>query len=529
MFFRRRTGNCGFFFFFLSLISLFGEFLPLKAAERLEVQLDGMLIPISIRDLSGLNGTEEPLSSELSAWLNLMEPESRAGLLKLLKAPLLKERSMGRQMLRSWAGQELLDEISDLISVDEDMSGQIVFKTMETLLDSQPEITTLDLLEALPAQKIRLDLDGLLHLADRWRFQLKQQQKLVSILASLPSKSVDSSQLNTSLENSGVSPKRFPLFVPHRENPLDLELWRPFAGTPIRKSWIILMPGLGGTQHQFRWLAKSLSENGWPAVVLEHPGSDAEAVKALIEGRKPAPGAEVLPDRIADMKSVVKARNKGLFFVPGEKVVLMGHSLGALTALLASGSPPELGLASRCKNALDDLSLTNLSQLMQCQLVDVKLKNHSPVKDLQAIVALNSFGSLLWPRNWQTSLRIPVLFTGGTLDLVTPPLREQLGLFLSSPIHGNSRVLLIEGASHFSVIRMEDDKETLNNNDLFRLGKELVGVHPFSVQKILASEIIKFLMETEENKTFVSTESFEFNNLRFHRLNRNTVDKLLKI
>ena len=43
-------------------------------------------------------------------------------------------------------------------------------------------------------------------------------------------------------------------------------------------------------------------EKGWPVVLLEHPGSDARAVKALLDGSRTLPGAEVLPERLADLK-----------------------------------------------------------------------------------------------------------------------------------------------------------------------------------------------------------------------------------
>ncbi len=503
------------------------EILPLNGAERLEVLLDGMLIPISIEELSQEARAEISDSSELGAWLDLIDRDSRAGFIKLLNAPLLKKTSMGRQILRSWAGQQLLDEISDLIRVDDDMSGKLVFSTTELLLKDQAEVSTLDLLQALPAESIRLDLDGLLRLAERWRYQLEQQQQLVSKLSKYQTISMNIGATDFLVKDSGVLPEKVTLFVSHRSAPLTLEVWKPFADSVTRESWIVLMPGLGGTQYHFHWLARHLSEQGWPVVVLEHPGSDAKAVKGLLEGTRAAPGAEVLPDRIADLFEVLYARDQSLFFVPGEKVVFMGHSLGALTALLAAGSYPEPGLINRCKDALDDLSLTNLSQLMQCQLVDVNLKKIAKPNNLKAIISLNSFGSLLWPKEWSSSLTLPMLFTGGTLDLITPPIKEQLGLFLSASTHQLSRVLLIEGASHFSVIGLEGKLEFNNDDDLFRLGEEFVGVQPLEAQRILSHEITEFLSQVENGESFQSSSHFKSGELRFHRLDRTGVEELL--
>ncbi len=44
------------------------------------------------------------------------------------------------------------------------------------------------------------------------------------------------------------------------------------------------MPGLGGDPEHFHWLAEALTEAGWDVVIVEHPGSDAEAVQALWMG-----------------------------------------------------------------------------------------------------------------------------------------------------------------------------------------------------------------------------------------------------
>ena len=78
------------------------------------------------------------------------------------------------------------------------------------------------------------------------------------------------------------------------------------------------------------------------------------------------------------------------------------------------------------------------------------------LSELNAIVAINSFGSLLWPNRGDADLRVPVFLIGGTYDLITPALNEQLGLLLSTKSNSFSRVLLVEGASHFSPIRVKN-------------------------------------------------------------------------
>jgi pimeloyl-ACP methyl ester carboxylesterase len=488
----------------------------LWAASQLEVQIDGTVIPFSIGDLAKWARSDGRHRSELSTWFSLLAPESRAGVLELLQAPVILDRSMARQLLNSWAGRQLLDQIADLVRVDDDTEGVIVRQTINDLLTRQQQVSSLDLLEALPAERVRLDLDLLLELASSWRMQLERQQHLV--------RSLDRSPVTASVSEPAavfpqdadalLEPRLMSLAVPHREQ------------------WMVLMPGLGGSPDHFRWLGRGLSRRGWAVLVPEHPGSDDEAVQALLEGRLSPPGAEVLPARLKDLDALLKARDQGVFQVPGQRLVLAGHSLGAFSALLSTGATPAPGLARRCTSVLRDLPLSNLSRLLQCQLVDVSLPKQVAPKGLSAVIGFNSFGSLLWPAgSLSKTVKVPVLLTGGTLDLITPPISEQLGLLLAMPADPSSRVVLVEGASHFSPVRVEGQRQGGRGEDLFQLGEELVGVQPLQVQALLEQEVVQFLVDQEqsngEQRTAAKTLHLKRGELHLHRLDREAASALV--
>jgi hypothetical protein len=103
------------------------------------------------------------------------------------------------------------------------------------------------------------------------------------------------------------------------------------------------------------------------------------------------------------------------------------------------------------------------------------------------VVAYNGFGSLLWPRQGVAGLELPLLLVGGSLDLVTPPVQEQLQLFRGVR-HPRSRLVLVDGGSHFSPVRLGREEEAL-----FQLGQELVGVEPRQVQALLLNLTLEFL------------------------------------
>ena len=512
-----------------SLVAPFFFYPRLQAAERFEIHFDGMSIPISIKELIDWSNGEEDTNSELASWLNLLGFEDRKGLTKFLNTPLVRDKSMARQILRSWSGRKLLDEVSDLILMDEDSSGETVIDTLENLLNEKDEVTTFDLLSSLSAKAIHIDLDGWIEVANNWRTELNKQQKLISDLVSI-------NEISRKRPESNLSPfdiketdyELIPLVVSHRNEPLSLEVWNPSLREKNRENWILLMPGLGGDRRHFHWLARSLSHNGWPVVVLDHPGSDSLALEALVKGRLSLPGAEVIPGRMNDLDSVLQAKKVGKIDISAEKVVFMGHSLGALTAILASGAKIDNELGNRCQKALDNLSLTNLSSLLQCQLIDIDLTERKNMANLSAIVGMNSFGSFLWQENSDNQIKVPFFLTGGTFDLVTPSISEQLGLLLSLNSHPFSRVLLIEGASHFSPIRVQGHMNDSEGKDLFNLGESIVGYHPLSVQSLLAFEIINFLEKLEEKKSISSKTNLIKGELKFHILDRTIIEKLFR-
>jgi predicted dienelactone hydrolase len=401
---------------------------------------------------------------------------------------------------------------------------------LENLLNEKDEVTTFDLLNSLSVKAIHIDLDGWIEVASNWRSELNKQQKLISDLVSIKELSVERDDINVlPLEIKETEYELIPLTVSHRNEPLNLEVWNPSSRKKIRKNWVLLMPGLGGDRNHFNWLARSLSHNGWPVVVLDHPGSDSLALEALLKGRLPLPGAEVIPERVKDIDSILKGKKSGKIDISAENIVLMGHSLGALTAILASGVKIDDQLENRCQKVLDNLSLSNLSSLLQCQLIDITLLDRKGIENLSAIVGMNSFGSFLWEKNLDNQVNVPIFLTGGTFDLVTPAISEQLGLLLALSSSPLSRVLLIEGASHFSPIRVKGQIYQSKGKDLFNLGESIVGYHPLSVQSLLAFEIINFLEKLEENKSIPSKINLTKGELKFHILDRNIIEKLVNI
>ena len=52
---------------------------PLRAAERLEVSIEGVVLPVEVRDLRVWVTQEGAGLSDLRPWMQLLDPESRIG------------------------------------------------------------------------------------------------------------------------------------------------------------------------------------------------------------------------------------------------------------------------------------------------------------------------------------------------------------------------------------------------------------------------------------------------------------------
>lgn len=514
---------------------------PGKAAELLDVRIDSLQIPIHLDQLANWSdpaGRGQAPDSDLSVWLGLLEPSSRTGLQRLLRAPLLRDRSFGSQLLDSWAGGQLLAELGNLLTTPDGRNSTALLQmTLRRLLEQRRDVTLLEILQALPPRRLNLQLDGLLSLGERWRIQLRRQHLAMTKLRELPLPQVKPAAGSaaagsgaaylaaTDLATTGLAapglaapgltaralaatgltapelpatelaasdlplqPQRWQLAVPGRREPLPLQIWAAERQSQSSKPWVLLMPGLGGNADQFGWLGSALARRGWSVVVLQHPGSDGLAVREALQGQRPPPGAESLGSRLADLEAVVSAERQGRLPVRGEGLVLAGHSLGGLTALLAAGLSPQPGLEARCRRALERLPLHNPSRLIQCQLPQQALpRPRRPPPELRALLLFNSFGSLLWPASNLAALPLPILMVGGSLDLITPPLDEQLTLFLGAR-DPRSRLVLVSGGSHFSPVRLAE-----RDGALLRLGRDLVGADPLRVQALLLDLTSEFL------------------------------------
>jgi len=174
---------------------------------------------------------------------------------------------------------------------------------------------------------------------------------------------------------------------------------------------------------------------------------------------------------------------------------------------------------------LEDFAVTNLSKLLQCQLTDIPFSKKNKTNKASAIIGFNSFGSLVWPKENSTGIKAPTLLIGGTYDLITPLMNEQFKVFyaLDNP---SNRFLIIEGASHFSPIRINNSYE--ENNDVFKISESFIGSNPILVQDLSAKFVVKFLENIKDQEVTRVIKNQRDLGLNFHLLDLETIKEVSK-
>jgi predicted dienelactone hydrolase len=218
--------------------------------------------------------------------------------------------------------------------------------------------------------------------------------------------------------------------------PADL-YWPEGVGAALRV--VAIAPSQGATLNQYDALARSLASYGF-AVVIPNPPQKPPTGRSAIENRL---NADLSP---ADFLTRPQEITATLDFLetwdasqPGidlnlEQVGVIGDSLGGYAALAVAG-------ANISRSRLDtvcssDGYVLNLSLLLQCQALELPNPDVSLTDPrIGAVVAINPLVSAIFGPQEIGNVEVPVLLIGGTSDLLTPAISEQIHpfLWLNSP------------------------------------------------------------------------------------------------
>ncbi|MFM9089862.1 MAG: alpha/beta hydrolase family protein [Cyanobium sp.] len=322
-----------------------------------------------------------------------------------------------------------------------DLSGETLRLALERA-NAKGKPTLLDLIAALPGQRLNLDLTQAKEIANRMVSQRDEAERVLTTLPPAPPPAAP-------LTGGATTTRTVQIPVAHRKEPLALVVVEPQAAGNGRL--VLISHGLWDDPKSFLGWGKLLASRGYTVILPRHPGSDSSQQQAVLAGKAPPPSPTELALRPLDLKAAIdQVGTLGLRSqVNTEQVVVLGHSWGGTTVLQMAGVRPEDGkLQQRCDETHDPSR--NLSWTLQCSWLQGVDQAAISDRRVIAVAAVSPPASLLFPRGASRELSGRVLVVSGSRDWVVPPDPEAIDIMRSAPRRGN-QLVLVNGGDHFNL------------------------------------------------------------------------------
>jgi predicted dienelactone hydrolase len=489
-----------------------------QAAERIIISFAALERSISIQSLETYARTGE-VESDLAPYLNYLTEEQCDRLRELLQTPADLSPVAVSQFLYTDQGEILLERLGAIIKTESHQSGFYALRSALILAAADPDegLTPLNILQQFPLSGIRVDVEETLQILGDLEHLINQTANAIDMIEAqahreatrMPSTDwqtlpnlEDSGDLGYTMRTITLADRTrdriflADVYLPVPPNHSDLAV----SPAPV----VIISHGLGSDRTTYAYLAKHLVSYGFAVVLPEHPGSNADQLQALVQGRaNEVTNPSEFIDRPLDIQFLLddlEDRNQHdpwfLGHLDMNRVGILGQSMGGYTALTLSGAQLDLDTLKQNCDVEDSL---NLSLLLQCRALELPRQEilQTSLQDprIRAAIAINPIGSSILGPNGFADIHNPVMIVSGNADTVAPALLEQIEPFtwLNTP---DKYLMLMRGGTHFSTLGM-----TSTGSEVVLLPPDIVGPDPSIAQRYIEA------MSTAFFKTYVASES----------------------
>ena len=413
------------------------------------------------------------------------------------------------QFFYSYQGVKILERVGQIVKTKAGQSGFFAIRSALILAaNSEEGLTPLNFLETFPIAGITIDSIQGFKIIDELSVILQETNLAIAaveeraFIEKVRGSEVFAEGINGAgnfayrIETFKLQDKKrrrtFPadLYLPKREN----------TNRPL--SLVVISHGLGSDRTSFAYLAKFLVSYGFAVAVPEHPGSNADQIKNLLEGfaNDVTPPTEFLdrPLDISYLLDYLEAKYKKQ--INTKSVGIVGQSFGAYTALALAGAELNFRtLDDACQNL--DKSF-NVSLFLQCLAQELPpedtITNYRDPRITSAI-AINPLTSAVFGKKGISKIDIPTMIVSGSADPVTPALPEQIRPFIW--LNSEEKYLaLFKGGTHFSTIK--------ESGGSIPVPEKALGPDPAIAQNYLKQLSLLFLNEPR------SSESGDYSSLQ---------------
>lgn len=493
------------FIIYLSAIALCN---PAMAADRVYASYSALERSISVAALEdyALNGT---VADDLAVYTRFLNESQLDELRRVLNSPIKVNAVAVSQFLYTPQGEFMLRRLGQIIKAESRQPDAGIYALRSALILAAAEpngLTLLNLLREYPSPSIHIDLARTLGIAAELEKLVNETDRAI---AKVQTKALDEAALvepgfhlakNPDFRRAGsyrVEVRdRIRFFDALRNRFVFTDVYLPNAkgARPV----VIISHGLGSDSSNFRYLANHLASYGFAVVVPNHPGSDTNQLRSLING---SASQVAEPDefyqRPRDIQFVLdelQKRNQTEFRgkLDLEQVGIFGQSFGGFTALALAGAEINKNALYQACNPKSVQDTWNVSLLLQCRIIDPSQNQTSHnYKDLyderiKAVIAVNPITSSVFGKAGLSQIKVPVMIVASSDDTVAPALYEQILPFawIGNP---QKYLAVLLGGTHFSAIGVGT-----NDSSQVGLPSDVVGDDPAQARKYINALSLPF-------------------------------------
>ncbi len=412
------------------------------AAEKFSIPYRGVRFNLTINDLE-VYATTGKLQGELASYAQRATPAQMAQLKSVLQARINVPPFAVSQFLYSNFGESLLKSVGEDLRTGPNQNGFYGLRSAFILAakDSQG-LSLVNILRLVPGCCITINTERVLG-----QFQLFGQVMETTTLA------MQGLEMRAAAEMKAIGPIDFRQ-LPDLRRPgpmqwqtetitvLDSQRQRQFLTTiylpqtPGPAPVILISHGLGSDRTDFAELGKHLASYGFAVALPSHPGSDAQQRLAFLQGyEKQVLRPEEFIERPRDMTALLDQLTRLAQTDPRfqgrinpNQAGAIGHSIGGQTVLSLAGA--EINWQQLARDCHTDLVALSISLPIQCSAFSLRPDPQS-LRDarIKGVIALNpTLRTVLGPASL-SQINVPAMLVGGTDDLVTPAVLEQIEPF----------------------------------------------------------------------------------------------------
>ena len=418
------------------------------AAETIRIQqgLFSIAIPVDALEEFAATGQVPPA---LQNTLGRQDADTLAGIRERLTSPLQIDVVAMSQLANSQLGEDYLTRMGKVVRTATGQSGTVALRAAYVAAAQDPEgLTTMGIIRHFPTD-IRVEARALSSLNRQaasffdYKFAvleaIRQQadQEMAATTPDftqqpdllLPGEFAVTFQTLTLTDNNrpGVAD------APVRSFEVDLYLPQTQTAVPV----VVISHGWGASKTNFAFLAEHLASYGFAVALPQHVGSDRRFQALFLSGifDEDIPPREYL-DRPLDISFTLDELER--LSAPGQpyqgrfnldQVGMIGHSLGGYTTLAIAGAPinyPRLQQVCKPERPFR----MNMSIYLQCRAAplaptDLSLQDER----IDAVMVLNPITSVVQGPSRLEQIQIPVMLAAASVDLLAPPIQEQVHPF----------------------------------------------------------------------------------------------------